>query len=134
MRLSSGSESEGRHLAIPRIGGPKDFWNRIKSISVAEIAREANRPLSIALVGGPGDGDGQTSQQLIDSLYASAKGTENTPHSLPSTPYLQIYPSMAETDGYPQTPDVFDFVIDVGGGRTGARQDDKTTIYSIYYV
>ncbi len=36
---------------MAKIGGPKDFWNIIKGVSINDILREADRPLEIALVG-----------------------------------------------------------------------------------
>lgn len=104
-----------------RIGGPKDFWNRIKSISVAEIAREANRPISVAIVG-----DEAGRNDIMSALFKTAGTSE---HALPESPYVRQYRSMSATDGFPQVPDVFDFVIDVGGGRTDA--ESATIIYSI---
>ncbi len=108
-----------------RVGGPKDFWNRIKSISVAEIAKEASRPLSVALVGDEGAAKG-----ILEGLNRSEK-TIRGQVVRPETPYVQLYKGMAESDEFPQSPDVFDFVIDVGNGRVGAPQDYPTTIYSI---
>src|ERR1700721_2371907 len=107
-------ESEGRLLATPRVGGPKDFWNRLKSISVAEIAREAGRPLSIAVVGS----DAEMRQKFIDRLYLPERGAARAPLALPASPFVQTYDSMAATDAYPSEPNVFDFVIDLGGGRS----------------
>ncbi len=114
-------------VAIPRIGGPKDFWSRIKSISIAEIAREAARPLSIAIVGG----DDELRRAFIDRLYRPEQGTARAPLALPASPFVQTYSTMSEADGYPLTPDVFDFVIDLGGGRANMDVTDMTTIYGV---
>ena len=113
--------------AIPRIGGPKDFWGRIKSISITEIAREAGRPLSVAVVGG----DNELRRAFIDRLYRPEHGTARAPLALPASPFVQTYSTMSEADGYPLTPNVFDFVIDLGSGRTDTPSNDPTTIYSV---
>jgi uncharacterized protein (DUF697 family) len=121
-------ESEGRLLAIPRVGSPKGFWKEIKSISVAEIAKEAGRPLSIAVVGG----DSELREAIIDRMYLPAeRGASRAPLALPASPFVQTYTSMLEDDGFPVQPDVFDFVIDMGGGRPQSTVDIHTPIYSV---
>ena len=121
-------ESEGRLLAIPRVEiGPKEFWGRLKSISMAEIAKEAGRPLSIAVVGG----DSDMREKIIERLYRPESGSQRGPQALPASPFVQTYLSMSEADGYPLEPNVFDFVIDVGGGRADAPPLGDTVIYSV---
>lgn len=117
-------ESEARGVNLPRGGGPKDFWNRIKSISVTEIAREANRPLSVALVGSP-----EVRQAATNALYEVVEEHASSPRALPGSPYLQGFDSMSEEAGFPRDPGLFDFVIDVGGGREGAPAGN--VIYSL---
>jgi len=51
--------------------------------------------------------------------------------ALPETPFVQYFPSMAEADGFPQGPNVYDFIIDVGGGRIGADPGMATPVYSV---
>ena len=93
---------------------------------MAEIAREASRPLSIAVVGV----DPEMRVRVIDRLFLPETGAARGRQALPATPFVQMYPTMAPTDGYPETPNVFDFVIDVGGGRVDAAPGD-TVIYSV---
>jgi uncharacterized protein (DUF697 family) len=97
-------------------------------VSVAEIAREANRPLSVAVVGAP-----ELRVQAIQSLYRAfepgAPADTAKALALPETPFVQAFDTMTEEDQFPQQPGVFDFVIDVGGGRRNAPEG--VPIYSL---
>lgn len=112
---------------MAKLGGAKGFWNILKSVSVAEIARAANRPISVAIVG-----DSETRQQAIQSLFLPPTGTpggETRALARPETPFVQGFDSTAESVGFPQDPAVFDVVIDVGGGRQEAPEGAR--IYSV---
>jgi len=107
-----------------KIGDPKDFWKRIKSISVAEIAREANRPLSVAVIG-----DTERRDEAIKALYA-LESTDLPPiRALPEPSFVEGYDALTEEAHFPRAKGVFDFVIDVGGEREGAPEG--TPIYSV---
>lgn len=107
-------------MSGPRIGGPKDFWKVISSVSIAEISRSAERPLSVALVGRE-----DLRQEAIRALYADdaqGKTVEGKIRSLPQAPFVQGYDSLTEAAGFPQAAGVFDLVIDLGAGREDAPE------------
>jgi uncharacterized protein (DUF697 family) len=105
-------------------GGAQDFWNTIKGISVGDIAREAGRPISVALVG-----NADLRREARVGLF-SAPGVESaTGSALPEPSFLQEFDSTATDDGFPTDPAVFDVVIDVGGGRRDAPAGAR--IYSV---
>lgn len=111
-----------------RVGGPTDFWKVLKSVSVAEIAREANRPITIAIVGPP-----DRRALAIAALYAPdsnvAPNDEAKSLALPEQPFVQAFDSTSTEAGFPTQPGVFDFVIDVGTEREDAP--DGILIYSV---
>lgn len=113
---------------MARVGGVKGFWDTMKSVSVAEIAREANRPLSVAVVGDP-----KRRSEAIEALFATppAGGSpEVAPaRALPEPSFVQEFDSTAESSQFPRQPGIFDFVIDMGGGRIDAPEG--TPIYSV---
>ena len=92
-----------------RVGGTKGFWDVIKKVSVAEIAKEANRPLSMAIVGTP-----EQRSEAIKALCLE--------QALPDATYIEGFEAMTEEAGFPRQPAVFDFVIDMGTGRSGAPE------------
>ena len=111
----------------PRIGGPKDFWKVISSVSIAEISRAAERPLSVAIVGRE-----DLRHEAVRALYANdAPGEKISGKSraLPESPFVQGYDSLSEDAGFPQAAGVFDLVIDLGVGRENAP--DSLLIYAI---
>ncbi len=112
---------------MAKLGSPKGFWDIIKSVSVAQIAREANRPLSVAVVGTP-----ERRAEAIQLLFTdTTPGQEDLPktRALPEPPFVQGFDSMTEEALFPRQAGVFDFVIDVGGGREGVPEG--TLIYSV---
>ena len=115
------------NMSGPRIGGPKDFWKVISSVSIAEISRAAERPLSVAIVGRE-----DLRQEAIRALYADdAQGqtAAGKLRSLPQAPFVQGYDALTEAAGFPRTAGVFDLVIDLGAGREDAP--DGLLIYAI---
>ena len=76
---------------MANIGGPKDFWNILKGVSINAIAQEADRPLEIALVG---------SEEACRAVQAEL-GT----HS------VKNYRGFTTEDGFPQKPGFYQFVI-----------------------
>ena len=106
-----------------KVGGPKGFWDTIKSVSAAEIAREANRPISIAIVGTP-----EQRENAIQALYdVELPATKN--RSLPESPFVQGFDDMSPEARFPRDQSVFDFVIDLGAGRADAPE--STRVYAI---
>jgi len=111
-----------------KLPGPKGFWNILKSVSAAEIAREANRPLSIAIVGVQADRD-EALRMLMQKEDTSHSKVLETTLALPETPFIQFFDSMTEEAGFPRTNDIYDFVLDTGIGREGSPEG--TLVYSI---
>lgn len=111
-------------ITTPRVGSPKGFWDTLKSISVAEIAREANRPLSVAIVGTP-----ELRVQARKALYEPPLPLPDKKIALPEPSLLLEYDSTAESDEFPTDGNAFDLVIDVGGGRMEAPEGAR--IYSV---
>jgi uncharacterized protein (DUF697 family) len=108
--------------------GPKGFKDVIKSVSIAEIAREANRPISIAVIG-PADRR-EEAVLALSGLDAPGQLVEQPPaRALPETPFVQGFDDMTAEARFPRQPGIYDIVIDLGGGREGAP--DGTPIYSI---
>jgi len=106
-------------------GGPKGFWDRLKSISVAEVAREAARPLNIAVIGAP-DVRAEAHQALCsDPGSIALRGA-----AMPAAPALHGYDAFTAEASFPNQPGIFDFVLDLGSGsRDGLPAG--TTVYSI---
>ena len=106
-------------------GGPKGFWDRLKSISVAEVAREADRPLNIAVIGAP---DVRT--EAHKALFTDSGSISLHSIALPIAPALHGYDSLTTEAHFPEQPGIFDFVLDLGNGsRDGLPAG--TTVYSI---
>jgi uncharacterized protein (DUF697 family) len=106
-------------------GGPKGFWDRLKSISVAEIAREADRPLNIALIGAP-----DVRAEAHKALFTDPGSIALNGTALPVAPGLHGYDALTTEANFPAKPGVFDFVLDLGNGsREGLSEG--TTVYSI---
>ncbi len=89
-----------------KLGGPKDFWNRLKSISVSEIAREADRPLNIAVVGAESD-----CFMAIEAIRANPSKEARSNAIAPATAMIH---SFSSPDEFPAIEAAFDFIIDVG--------------------
>lgn len=100
-------------------GNTKDFWNTIKGISISEIQREANRPISLAIVG-----NSEQRDEIRAALYAGSRQLTQ-PISIPEPAFVQEYEDTSEAAGFPRDAGVFDLVLDTGGGRVdppeGAR-------------
>jgi uncharacterized protein (DUF697 family) len=113
---------------MAKLGSPKGFWDIIKSVSVAQIAKEANRPLSVAIIGSP-----ERRQEATQMLFADdTPGHPDAPtkaRALPEPPFVQGFEAMTEEAQFPRQTGVFDLVIDVGGGREGAPEG--TRIYAV---
>ncbi len=110
---------------VRNYGGPKGFWDRLKSISVAEVAREANRPLNIAVIGAP-----DVRAEAHKALYSDPGSVALQGSTLPVAPGLNGYDSLTVESNFPDQPGIFDFVLDLGNGsRDGLPVG--TTVYSI---
>lgn len=114
---------------MANVGGPKTFWNILKGVSVADIAKEANRPISIAVVG-----EEEARVEVLQALYAGDPteplDEQPTVRALPESPFVQGFEAMTEEAQFPQETGVFDLVIDTGGGREGAPSG--IPIYSLH--
>ena len=107
-------------------GSAKDFWNTIKAVSIAEIVKSAQRPMSLALVG-----EAAARQQAKEAIYANPSALAQTgdPVSLPIESFLEEFEDTSAESGFPRKFDLFDLVIDVGGGRVDAPEG--AVIYSV---
>lgn len=112
---------------MAKLGRAKGFWDILKKISVAEIAQEASRPISIALVGDPAVRESIKRQLTIPSGDQSL--VPNTSIKMMDGGSIRGFDSANVENGFPAHPDVFDIVIDIGGGRELAPE--TTVIYSI---
>ena len=108
--------------------GPLGSWNIIKSVSVTAIAREANRPISIAVIG-PAERRAEAIQALFTSPAPEGGTSETLALALPEPPFIQGYDSLSEEAKFPRQTGIYDFVIDVGGSREGAPED--VVVYSV---
>jgi uncharacterized protein (DUF697 family) len=110
---------------VRNYGGPKGFWERLKSISVAEVAREADRPLNVAVIGAP-----DVRAEAHKALYSDSGSIALRGAALPVAPALHGYDSLTTEANFPDQPGIFDFVLDLGNGsRDGLPAG--TTVYSI---
>jgi uncharacterized protein (DUF697 family) len=90
---------------VARLGHAKSFWRILRSISVAEIEREAAQPVSLAIVGRE-----DARAVVISRLY------EGSPEEA-ARPSIREFATTAADDGFPQDAAAFDIVIDAGAGR-----------------
>lgn len=88
---------------MARIDRAKSFWKTVKAVSVREIAREAEKPVRIAVVG--------PAARRLDVLDLLGAESEQE---------IREFDSTAESAGFLQEPKAFDVVIDAGGGRIEA--------------
>lgn len=103
-----------------KLPGPKKFWEILKSMSLAEIAREAERPITLAVVGPP-----ESRDPIVQSLYRQSSNfaaTKSPSHVHSGLSSLLFYNSFEEEDGFPRAPDYHDVVIDLTGQRDGAPE------------
>ena len=89
-------------------GHARTFWKVFKTLIPADIAAEAGRPVSVALVG-----------TVAARADAARRIFGNAPADKPR-PLLRGYETVGEEHGFPQAARTFDIVIDAGGGRAGA--------------
>jgi len=113
---------------MAKLGSPKGFWDILKSLSVTQISKEANRPLSVAVVGPPERRAEATQMLFTPDEPESPEGTTRT-RALPEPPFVQGFDAMTEAAAFPRQPGIFDLVIDVGGGREGVPEG--TPVYSV---
>ncbi len=85
-----------------------DFWKRVRSISVSEIAREAERPLSVAVVGPP------EARAAAIARLREPDTSEATTVARPSSPLLQEY---GDTQLLPGGEITYDVILHVAGDR-----------------
>jgi uncharacterized protein (DUF697 family) len=111
---------------MARVGSPKGFLDIVKSVSINDIAKEANRPVSVAIVG-----DEARRLTAMEALFSGDPTGKELPktRALPESPFVQAFDTMTDEAGFPRTPGVFDLVIDVGGGRRDMPVG--TPVYSV---
>ncbi len=98
-----------------RVDYTKAFWKTIKEVSVAEIIRESQRSVALAMVGSESE-----RASLLHALY---------PGDEPETvrPLLRAFSGSTELDGYPQETGSFDIMLSV----KSAVSTDSHTSYCI---
>jgi uncharacterized protein (DUF697 family) len=101
---------------LPKVELAKAFWKTIKSVSVKEIAREAERPFAVAVVGSPAK-----RQELYDVLFPKASLDD----ILPERSLVRAFDSTSSDAGFPTESGAFDLIIDAGGGRDEAPEGLK---------
>jgi uncharacterized protein (DUF697 family) len=103
---------------MARIGGPKDFWNVVKSVSVAQIEKEAYRIVHIAVVG-----SAAARERAADALLSpEAELSEQEIPMLPGTPSLHFFETFQDLKQASPLPDAFDITIDLGADRDNAPE------------
>jgi uncharacterized protein (DUF697 family) len=107
-------------VAKVRIGGPKEFWTRLKSISVKDVQKEACRPLCVAVVGE------ESKRQAVIQLLSPANVNRRDVGS--AAAMVTEYLSTAAEDGFPREG-AFDLIIDCGNGRSATSSCGP--VYSI---
>jgi uncharacterized protein (DUF697 family) len=100
----------------------------IKSVSITAIAKEANRPISVAVIGAP-DRRAEAIQALNGTDMPGRLVDAPPARALPEPPFIQGYDSLTAEAGFPRQSGIYDFVIDVGGEREGAP--DGVPVYSV---
>jgi uncharacterized protein (DUF697 family) len=98
----------------------KNFWKTTKSVSIREIAREAERPFAMAVVGLP-EKRAEVFRRLFPGLDPDAV--------LPERSLLRTFDSTDPEAGFPVDTGSFDIVIDAGSGRISAPPG--VPIYSV---
>ncbi|MCS6775335.1 MAG: hypothetical protein RMJ43_09725 [Chloroherpetonaceae bacterium] len=102
------------------VGSAKAFWSIIKSVSVAEIARESRRPVSIAIAGPPEQRE-EIVRALFTPVHADCVASPQAV-ALPESPVVEGFDSLQPEAGFPQGKDIFDLVIDVSGQSPDAPE------------
>jgi uncharacterized protein (DUF697 family) len=102
------------------IARAKSFWKTIRGVSVSEIAREAQRPFAIAVVG-----DRDRRAQVERELFPDAASED----VIPERSLIRAFDSTDQTDGFPEDPGGSYLVIDAGGGRS--EVPTGATVYSV---
>jgi len=98
----------------------KKFWNTTKEVSVREIAKQTDKPFSIAIIG-----DEAQRQAVIHRLYPEHAGDEISPERS----LIRAFDSTDTTLGFPSDPASDYIFIDAGGARRDAPQG--LTLYSV---
>jgi uncharacterized protein (DUF697 family) len=104
---------------MARIDQAKGFWKTIKEVSVPAIAREAEKPVAISIVGEP-----EKRQEVLRALYPAA-GKDDV---LPERSLISAYDSTSAEVGFPEEAGSFSLIIDAGGGRRDGVVDP---VYSV---
>jgi uncharacterized protein (DUF697 family) len=86
----------------------KKFWKTTKEFSIAHVAREAQRPFGIAIVGTP-----ENRADLLKHLFPGAEEGE----VIPERSLVRAFDTTAEESGFPTDAGPDYLVIDAGGGR-----------------
>ncbi|CCW36076.1 hypothetical protein CTKA_01826 [Chthonomonas calidirosea] len=111
-----------------KLPGPKSFWEIVKSVSAAEIAREAQRPIHLGIVG-----PAESREPIIRALHClpsdDSMPSPTASRVVPGATSLSVYNSFAEEDGFPHAPDYHDVIIALTDSREGAPEG--APIYSV---
>jgi uncharacterized protein (DUF697 family) len=98
----------------------KSFWKTLKSVSVKEIAQEAQRPFSLAVVG-----EVEQRAGIMRLLFPGAQDGE----VVPERSLVRAFDTASPEAGFPAESGSLDIVIDAGGGRESAPPG--TPLYSL---
>src|SRR5579872_615017 len=94
---------------MPVIGKAKKFWDTTKEVSVTKIAREVEKPFSVAIVGTP-----ERRADVMRHLFPGMSGEE----VVPERSLVRAFDSTSEEAGFPADTAPEHVIIDAGGGRT----------------
>lgn len=98
----------------------KSFWKTTREVSIGQIAQQAQRPFSVAVVGTP-----ENRQALLRHLFPdSVEGDV-----IPERSLVKAFDSTSEEVGFPVDAGPDYLVIDAGGGR--ALAPINSPIYSL---
>jgi uncharacterized protein (DUF697 family) len=98
----------------------KKFWKATKEVSVGQIAQEAQRPFSVAIVGAR-----EKRAELLHRLFPAAAEDD----VIPERSLVKAFDSTSEEVGFPVDAGPDYLVIDAGGGR--ALAPINSPVYSL---
>jgi uncharacterized protein (DUF697 family) len=99
---------------MPAINHAKSFWKNIKAVSITEIAREAQRPFTLSVVGEPA-----AREAVLDALFDGHAAPEGYTMDRGAVP---VYLSTQPEDGFPANATANHLVVQTGG-RGEARTE-----------
>lgn len=105
---------------MPSFEKARTFWKTVRSVSVAEITQEAQRPFALALVGDP-----ERREEVLAHLFPGAQDGA----VLPERSLVRLFDSTSESVGFPMESGSFDIVIDAGGGAWTPRRASRSMVW-----